>query len=200
MKRKAFVVSLAIIAAAASPTAFGQVKSQTGPAPASPAPTTPSQAAPAAPSPAAIDVVTTLQKACLPILRGERVEAAARSAGFRLQDGGWVRPIAGKEEINLDPPDTANPHVCTLTITTGPSDVAAMRGQVASWAAAQSPPLASVGVQSAPGAAQGWVTSTWTAQTPSGAESVVLTQPQAPTEQSSAQTQQSTLLVSLSPT
>jgi hypothetical protein len=144
--------------------------------------------------------MATLQKACLPILRGKQVKAAAQSAGFKFEDGGWVMPIAGKDEIDLDPPDAANPHVCTLTITAAPGDGAAMRNALGAWAAAQSPPLAAAGGgPSAPGSSPGWVTSTWSAQTAGGAESVVFTQSQPPPGQAATQ-QQSTLLVSLSPT
>jgi hypothetical protein len=195
MRKKEFIISLGAFALATAPPAFAQgATSALVVAPAHPPPAASSQV-----GPAAADAVATLQIACLPILRGKQVKAAAQSAGFKLEDGAWVRPIAGKDEIDLDPPDAANPHVCTLTITAAPGDGAALRSALAAWAAAQSPPLAAAGVdQRTPGASQGWVTSTWSAQTAGGAESLVLTQPQ-PAGQTATQ-QQSTLLVSLSPT
>lgn len=184
--KKELIVTIAAAAMAAAPLAFAQT------APPATLATVP---------PAASDAVASLQDACLPILRGGHVKPAAQSAGFKLQDGGWVKPIAGKDEIDLDPPDVANPHVCTLTITAAPGDGAAVRGALAAWAAVQRPPLAPAGVgQSVPGASQAWVTSTWSAQTSAGTESVVLTQPQSPAGQPATQPQQSTLLVSLSPT
>lgn len=192
MKKKEFIISLATVAMAASPSAFAQGAAS---------PVSPVQPAPPSAQTArtAADTVATLQKACLPILRGKQVTAAAQSAGFKLEDGGWIMPIDAKDEIDLDPPDAANPHVCTLTITAAPGDSAAMRSALGAWAAAQSPPLTAAGVdQAAPGASQGWVTSTWSAQTSGGAESVVLTQPQPAASQATTQ-QQSTLLVSLSP-
>lgn len=157
--------------------------------------------------PAAADAVATVQKACLPMLRGRPVKPSAQAAGFKMENGAWVMPIAGKDEIDLAPPDAANPHVCTVTITAQPGDAAAMQSALGAWAAAQQPPLTASGVdQPAPGT-PGWVISTWTARTAAGAESVVLTQPQAPapaaaataTDQPAAAPAQSTLLVSLSP-
>lgn len=197
MKRKELLVSLSIVAmATAAPSAFAQAVSHSSTAQAPPI-----QAAARASAPAASDAVATLQKACLPILRGAKANAAARSAGFQLRNGGWVRPIAGNEEIDLDPPDAANPHVCTLTLSAAPSDGTAMRSALGAWAAAQRPPLAAVGLdQNVPGAAQDWVTSTWSAQTSGGAESMVLTQPQTPPGQSATQSQRSTLMLSLTPT
>jgi hypothetical protein len=183
---KELIATIVAAAMAAASAAFAQ--------------TAPSAATSAAIPPAASDAVASLQDACLPILRGSHVKPAAQSAGFKLQDGGWVKPIAGKDEIALDPPDVANPHVCTLTITATPVDGAAVRGALAAWAAAQRPPLAPAAVdQNVPGASQAWVTSTWSAQTSAGTESVVLTQPQSPAGQPATQPQQSTLLVSLSP-
>ncbi|HWF76537.1 MAG TPA: hypothetical protein VN694_05105 [Caulobacteraceae bacterium] len=189
--KKELILTLSAAAMAAAPSAFAQTAS--------------------APAAATAYAVATVQKACLPMLRGEAVKSAAQSAGFRLENGGWVMPIAGKDEIDLDPPDSVNPHVCTVTITAQPSDAAAMRSALGAWAAAQRPPLSADGVdQSAPGA-QGWVTSTWTGRAAGGAESVVLTQPQSPaqspaqatpaaaTDQPAAGRVQSTLLVSLSP-
>lgn len=185
--KKELIVSIAAAGLAAAPAAFGQAPSA---------------------APATSDAIATLQKVCLPVLRGGAVKPAARAAGFRLQDGGWVLPIAGKGEIALSPPDASNPHVCTLTITPpsgAPGSGAAMRNALASWATSQSPPLKAVAVdQSVPGAARSWVTSTWSGATPAGAESVVLTQPQPPPSQpaaepTSAAPPPSTLLVSLAP-
>jgi|SRR6185312_6674080 len=183
--RKEFVITVAAAAMAAAPVAFAE------------------QAAPVAPAPAAADAVATLQKVCLPVLRGGAVKPAAQSAGFRLEDGGWVLPIAGKQEIDLSPPDHSNPHVCTLTIAADAAEGAAIRNALGNWAASQSPPLKAVAVDApVPGAAQGWVTSTWSARTPAGVENVVLTQPQspaAPSKTGQASPPASTLLVSLAP-
>jgi hypothetical protein len=181
---------------APAPAAFAQAAA---------APAVTASAPPAAAS-AAADAVATVQQVCLPVLHGKPLKPAAQAAGFKLENGAWIMPIAGKHEIDLDPPDAVNPHVCTVTITAQPGDAAAMRSALGAWAAAQQPPLAANGVdQSAPGA-QGWITSTWAGRTAAGVESVVLTQPQSPPSASPAATDQptgspvqSTLLVSLSP-
>lgn len=184
--KKALILSIAAAAMAAAPAAFAQGA--------------PAAGVQAAVAPAASEAVATLQKACLPILRGGPVKPAAQAAGFKLENGGWVLPVGAKQEIDLSPPDHMNPHVCTLSITAAPADGAAMRSALGTWASAQSPPLQAVAVdQSVPGAQQSWVTSTWSAQTPRGAESVVLTQPAGPAAGQNV-AQPSTLLVSITPT
>lgn len=188
---KPLVVSLAAVGTIVATAALAQAP------PGQPAPNPPASAQT---TPAAADTVATLQKACLPILRGEHAKQAAQAAGFKLQDGGWVLPIAGEHRIDLAPPDAANPHVCTLTITAAPQDEVAMRNALGAWAAAQRPPLVAVGGGQDPsGVSQGWVISTWSAQTAGGVESVVLTQPQRPAGSAASQAERSTLLISLSP-
>lgn len=151
---------------------------------------------PAPPSPAAADAVKTLQQVCLPVLRGAQFGAAAASAGFRQEQGAWTLTIDSKRQLVLDPPDKLNPHLCSLTITNLASSADQLRTTLASWAAAQSPPLSLVNQSTAEGVA----TSTWAARTPAGEEGVVLSEPVSTSAAPSPDgVEQSTLYVSLAP-
>ncbi|HLY78815.1 MAG TPA: hypothetical protein VKQ70_05545 [Caulobacteraceae bacterium] len=146
---------------------------------------TPSNAATSAPAvvpapPAATDMVATLQKVCLPVLRGGGLKASASAAGYKQKDGQWVLTIDGDRRIELLPPDEANPHVCGATIYARPTSTTALQQALGRWASAQTPPLAPVKVDaSVAGAAPPWIDSSWSAQTPAGALGVALGQEQA---------------------
>jgi hypothetical protein len=157
--------------------------------------------APAATSPSTPltqDTIAAIDKACLPLLRGAKPQAAA-SAGFRLQDGVWTMSANGQPKVELDPPDVANPHLCTLTITYRPGDGAPLSAALGAWANAQSPPLTSGETSRAvAGSPDGLTTSTWSGQTSGGGvESVVLSQEQPAAGADGSR--QSTVLVSLGP-
>jgi len=159
--------------------------------------TTPAAASPS--TPLTQNTIAAIDKACLPLLRGAKPQAAAASAGFRLQDGVWTMSASGQPKVELDPPDVANPHLCTLTITYKPGGGAALSAALGAWASAQSPPLASVETnQAVAGSPEGLTNSTWSGQASGGVESVVLSQehPAAGATGSS----QSTVFVSLGPT
>jgi hypothetical protein len=177
MKKEFHLTLAACLAAAAFPLA-----ARAAPPAAKPAP------------PIATDAVAALTDVCLPVMHGADVHAVAQKGGFKDDDGDWVRQIDSQRRIDLDPPDIANPHQCTATVTTAPGDGAAVSAAVGAWASAQSPPLAVAVSDQSAGA--GLTASTWSAQTPAGTEAVVLTQQKA---RSGATAGQSTLLVSLTP-
>ncbi|MGH6958069.1 MAG: hypothetical protein ACREEW_15490, partial [Caulobacteraceae bacterium] len=155
----------------------------------------------AAPPPAVRATMTALQRVCLPVLRGAPLKTSAKAAGFRLKDGVWTMPVARGRRIGLEPPDTANPHVCALHIVAEAAAAPSMRATLAAWASGQSPPLKQVEADVVvPGPAFQHVTSTWTARTAAGAEGVVLSQDEAlPGKPALAGTRRSALLVSLTP-
>lgn len=166
---------------------------------ATPAPAT--AAAPAAAAtqtPVGQNTIAAIDKACLPLLRGAKASATAASAGFRLQDGVWMMTGTGQPKVELDPPDVANPHLCTLTVTYKPGGGAALRAALGAWAGAQSPPLAPVETnQAVAGSPDGLTTSTWSGPGSGGVEGVVLSQ-EKPAAGQNGQSQ-STVLVSLGP-
>ncbi len=191
MKQEFIYLAVTAMLAAAHP-AIAAAPPVTAPAAAS------TVAAPARPS--VKDTVLTLNDVCLPILRGAAVKPTAEAAGFRARNGEWVLTIAGKRQITLDPPDVANPRLCTVTIDASPGGVA-MRAALAAWAAGQSPALTPVKVDdSVAGVTHERATSSWSAQTPSGVEGVVLSQEKTlqgqPTD---GGLDESTLYVSLTP-
>jgi len=152
------------------------------------------------PPPAASDAVKALQQVCLPVLRGGDLKSSASAAGFKLRDGQWVLTINGDRRIELDPPDAANPHVCSATIYARPSNSAAIQQALNNWAGAQSPPLTSVKVDAhVSDPTQQWITSSWRAQTPTGMLGLALGQAQ-PTQGAPEALTESDLTVSLTPT
>jgi hypothetical protein len=181
-----------------------------GPALAQSAPPVLSAAPSAAPTPAAAsagggepvaaaDMVATLQKICLPVLRGGDLKASASAAGFRLKDGEWVLTIAGNRRIELSPPDQINPHVCGASIYALPTSTPGLEQALNIWATAHAPPLAPVKLNAAvPGSLQPWTTSSWSAQTPSGVLGVALGQEQ-PAHGPTQPVLESDLQVSLTP-
>ncbi|HTX48342.1 MAG TPA: hypothetical protein VME40_03020 [Caulobacteraceae bacterium] len=152
----------------------------------------------AAPGTLAGDAVAALEKVCLPVLHGGKLEASARAAGFKLRDGVWTLTESGDRSIMLNPPDPVNPRDCGATITARAADDPAVRAAVDAWAQSQTPPLTVVkSAVLVPGST--WQTSTWQAQTPAGEEGVALSQ-QEPAASSPPNTpSQSNLLVSLTP-
>lgn len=160
-----------------------------------------SAASPTPPPPVATAAVSTLQNVCLPLLRGGAVSRVAPAAGFRDRQGSWVLDVAGRPAVELDPPDVANPHLCTATLSYAPGGGDAIRAALATWAATQTPALSPVKVdQTYPGATYERQVSTWSAETPAGVEGVVLDEEKTPQgKPADGNLGQSTMLVSLTP-
>lgn len=152
-------------------------------------------------SPAATDAIATVSKVCLPVLEGQNLKATATGAGFRQEHGAWVMRISGQRRIELAPPDAANPHVCTATIVAMPDAAEGLQQAIANWARAQTPQLTPVESNvTRDESGEAWTTSSWSAATAKGVESVVLTR-QSPLDaaQGSSQLSQSELLVTITP-
>jgi|WetSurMetagenome_2_1015567.scaffolds.fasta_scaffold105784_2 hypothetical protein len=156
--------------------------------------------APAPSAPAATAALTTLQQVCLPLLQGQTIKAVSSSTGLKKKDGQWVLPVAGDQDVALNPPDLANPHVCSAVIPHRPGSGDAIFASLDGWAKAQAPPLSpdKVRVQSAEGDEQ-VTTSSWTGQTPKGAEALVLADTRSVSGQAAGALDKATLLVSLAP-
>jgi hypothetical protein len=157
-----------------------------------------STAASPAVTPLAGDTIVAIDKACLPVLRGAKTQATIKAAGFRLQDGAWTMSAQSQPTVQLDPPDAANPHLCTLTLTYKPGGGTALRAALGAWAGAQSPPLAPVETnQAVAGSTDGLTTSTWSGPASGGVEGVVLSQEKPAA--GGGGLNQATVFVSLSP-
>jgi hypothetical protein len=158
--------------------------------------------APAAEPPSVKAVLQLVQDACLPLLRGGQASQIARTVGLRMQDGVWVQTLQAGQQVQLQPPDVANPHLCSVTATYAAGAGGALRQALGAWASSQVPPLVPVKVeQSYAGAMYDRLVSTWSAQTPAGAEGVVLDQEKTlQGKPASGNLGQTSLLVSLTPT
>jgi hypothetical protein len=144
--------------APAAPAAPAQPPAAAAPA----APAAPAAAAPAAPAISGFgaSVIGVIEKACLPMIRGQDPKAVATGAGFKRSRDDYVLQLAGVERITLSPPTTANPTVCTLSVSYQLDQTKALADSLGAWAGAQSPPLAPLGsaYSSSPGMT-GW---SWT--------------------------------------
>ena len=54
---------------------------------------------------------------------------------------GWVLPISGKRQIEIDPPGGYNPHVCSATIIRNPNVSGSTVDALAGWSSRQTPSL-----------------------------------------------------------
>lgn len=98
-------------------------------------------------------VVATISRVCLPLARGGRIDAIRHATDLRQENGQWVMPVAGKAMIEVDPPDAANPTVCTADVKFDRDRADAILAGIGAWAGAQTPPLASVKVKAVENAA-----------------------------------------------
>ena len=129
--------------------------------------------APSAPgSGASAYVATIVEKACIPLIKGQDAKAVAAATGMKRKGDGLLLTLPGVERIALDPPTEANPTVCTLTVNYEMDQAKSLADALSSWAAAQTPTLAplSTGYQPRPGVTS-W---SWTADTSSMHEGLVL--------------------------
>jgi hypothetical protein len=91
--------------------------------------------APAAQTPEVAAALTALEKICLPLASGTDLKTVVPSAGLRLENGDWILPISGPEQVDVIPPDAVNPHVCIATIRFRGDQAGAMRSAIGAWAA-----------------------------------------------------------------
>lgn len=138
---------------------------------------------------------------CLPVLKGAKIEAVAKSTGLRNGRDGWVLPIAGKRHIEISPPGGSNPHVCAATVfhdpAAGPSILAALR----QWAGARSPPLQPTKTElAATGPLYRLTTSSWEGATDGGNLALVYSEDKTPDGKPVAgKLDQATLTLALTP-
>jgi glucose/arabinose dehydrogenase len=135
------IASLVLIAGL-STAAQAQAQAQTPPA-ATPAQATPAQATQAAPAPAAppaasvappaaneppptlpttgdgAQIVQALEKVCIPAVRGQGIDAAAKAAGLKnnRRDGTWTMPLAsGRDYAIIFQPQFSQTNVCQAEV------------------------------------------------------------------------------------
>ena len=169
----------------------------------------PTQAPPAAepapastiPTPTARAAVSVLQNACLPLLHGAKLNAVASKLKLKNVHGDWLLPVDDQRQVELTPPDAANPALCSETITHRAGGDPAIYAAVDQWARAQTPALQPVKVESPTQAADHlWLISSWSARSPKGDLSIVLTDEKTLSNQPlKGRLGQATLMVSVTP-
>lgn len=160
------------------------------------------QPAPASQTPEAGAVISALQRVCFPLSRGAKVDALAATSGLRQENGQWVLPIRGPEQIVVTPPDVSNPTVCTATITYDPAQDSQLVGVIDRWAKTRTPPLKAVKIKTPEtGPAMQRQTSSWEGLGAKETDGVVLSQEKTLQGQPvDGKLDQAELLVSVTPT
>jgi hypothetical protein len=131
----------------------------------------------ASPPPSAGAAVAMLQSVCLPLIEGGKLRSIAKANHLRQDDGQWTLVIDHKRRVELDPPDAANPRVCTATIIHSVGSGPFIRQAVDDWARSRSPALKEVKVdQTSAGPSYLRTTSTWQGADPDGVLGVVLSE------------------------
>ena len=130
-----------------------------------------------APPPSAAAAVTLLQHVCLPLIKGGDLRTIAKTNHLRQEDGQWTLIIDHGRRLQLDPPDSANPHVCSATIYHSVGAGPAIRQAIDDWARTTSPALTPIKVdETSSGPTYMRTTSTWQGADPSGVVGVALSE------------------------
>jgi hypothetical protein len=118
-------------------------------------------------------VTGLIEKACIPLIKGQDAKAVAAAAGLKRTRTDLVMQLTGSQRITLSPPAGANPHVCTLSLQYQVDGTKDIVDTLTAWAAAQNPPLPplSTGYSPAPGLT-GW---SWSLDTGQMQEGLVFT-------------------------
>ena len=148
---------LAATAALSALLMAGAASAQTPPAdPNAPPPPAPDAAAapapdapPAPPPPKALptagiamNVLSALDRACAPLVRGAVLKPTAADAGMRINgDGELTIGLDNGRRITIQPPSVANPTNCTMTVRYVAGEDAAILDGLQAWAQRRDPPL-----------------------------------------------------------
>lgn len=95
-------------------------------------------------SPEAAAALSTVERVCLPLIRGQTLKAVAATAGLKRDHDDWILPIAGRKRVVIDPPGDSNKTVCSAKLTYGVDGGAPIVDVMNRWAQAQTPPLQKV--------------------------------------------------------
>ena len=155
-----------------------QPEAPAAPPPVAAAPPAPAETPVQAPTGVAAYVISTIEKACLPLTQGKDIKVVAKEVGLRKSRDVYVLPLTGVERIILAPPTTANPGVCILTINHAIDGSRPIVDALTNWAASQNPPIPPLGTgyQASPGVL-GW---SWVVEAGQMQEGVVFTAQKTP--------------------
>ncbi len=136
-------------------------------------------AAPSVPTgpPSAQATITLLQQVCLPLIKGGDLDTIAKANHLRRKDGQWTLIIDRNRRLVLDPPDTANPRICSATIRHAVGSGPAIQQAIDDWARSSTPALTRVKVdETSTGPSYLRTTSTWSGPNPMGTVGVALSE------------------------
>jgi hypothetical protein len=123
----------------------------------------------------AVRVLDMLDRVCAPLVRGANVKTTAQTVGLRINgDGDMILGQDGGRRMIIQPPTTANPNNCTITVRYVAGEEAAIRDGLDAWSERRDPALApdKVAVQN-PEDGGVSVTSTWLGYANNKVEGVV---------------------------
>jgi hypothetical protein len=145
----------------------GPVAAQTPPSP---------PAAPAAGD--AAQVLTVLDRFCVPAVGGTPANKLAPALGIRTnRDGDLVLALSGSNRITITPPDVSNPKVCILTVLYDVGADGPIFDALNGWALARKVPYTPGKVhESSVAGDQTIVSSTWEGTEADGEEGLVFSQ------------------------
>jgi hypothetical protein len=148
----ASLVLVAGLTTAAQAQTPAQTPTPTPAAPAAPAPTAaaPAAAAPAEPPPTlptsgdGAQVLQAIEKVCIPAVRGQGIDAAAKAAGLKQnrRDGTWTMPLAsGRDYAIIIQPQFSQANVCQAEVHYAVGQDRPIIGALNVWAFLQEPKL-----------------------------------------------------------
>ena len=115
----------------------------TPPAPEAPPAPPPPPPEPLPTDPEAVRVLDLLDRVCAPLVRGATIKTVASSVGLRVNGDGYM--ILGQDNgrrMIIQPPNTANPDNCSITVRYVAGEDAAILQGLQAWSARRDPPLA----------------------------------------------------------
>jgi hypothetical protein len=86
-------------------------------------------------------VTGLIEKACIPLIKGQDVKAVIKDAGLKRTEDALLLQLPGVQKVLLTPPSPANPTVCSMELTYDVGQTQALADALTAWAAAQNPPI-----------------------------------------------------------
>lgn len=168
-------------------------------APAAPAPVSPP---PAPPTGDAAQILSVLDRFCVPAIGGGSSDKLASQLGMhKNRDGDLVLSLGGPKRITVTPPNSSNPTVCILTVLYDIGGDGPIYDALNNWGQAHSNPYVQARVRETSQVGdETHVTSTWSAVEADGAEGLVFIQARtADGKPLSGRADQATILFSIRP-
>ena len=116
-------------------------------------------------------VISVIEKACIPLIKGQDVKSVVQAAGLKRSHDDLVLPLAGVEKIVVSPPSGANPTVCSLELSYEVDQTKALADALGAWAASQDPPIPVLAAASSAPGSTSW---SWALDTGQLQEGLVL--------------------------